>query len=83
MVIRVPSPGVVLSSEGRLLPASYMNFYIGNSVVVVPTFDSPFDAEAVSIIGQWFLGRKVVGIPARALLTGGGTFHSITQQEPL
>jgi agmatine deiminase len=83
MVIRVPSPGIVLNAEGRLLPASYMNFYVGNSVVAVPTFNSPYDAEAVSIISQWFLGRKVIGLSAQALLTGGGTFHAMTQQEPV
>jgi agmatine deiminase len=83
MVIPVPSPGIVLNSEGRLLPASYLNFYIGNSVVVVPTFGSPQDQDAIAIISQWFLGRKVIGLPARALLSGGGAFHAISQQEPV
>lgn len=83
MVIRVPSPGIVLNAEERLLPASYLNFYVGNSVVVVPTFNSPYDAEAISTISQWFLGRKVIGLSAQALLTGGGTFHAMSQQEPV
>ena len=81
-VVRIPSPGRVVDPEGRVMPASYVNFYISNSSVVVPTYGSPFDAEAVEAIGALFPGRRTVGIDARAILTGGGAFHCITQQEP-
>jgi agmatine deiminase len=81
-VVRVPSPGRVVNGDGQVMPASYVNFYIANAAVVVPTYGSPFDAEAVESIGSLFPGRRTVGVDARAVLTGGGAFHCITQQQP-
>lgn len=82
-VVTVPSPGAVLGRDSRPMPASYLNFYISNSAVVVPTYGAPHDDQAVAAIAACFRGRRVVGAPARAILTGGGAFHCITQQEPL
>ena len=81
-VVRIPSPGRILSPEGDVMPASYVNFYIGNTTVVVPTYGSSSDQAAVCGIAELFPGRRTVGIDARAILTGGGAFHCITQQEP-
>jgi agmatine deiminase len=81
-VTRIPSPGRVLDAEGRIMPASYANFYVSNAAVVVPPYGSPFDDEAVERIGLLFPGRRALGIDARAILTGGGAFHCITQQVP-
>jgi agmatine deiminase len=81
-VVRIPSPGRVVDADGRVMPASYVNFYVSNASVAVPTYGSPFDDEAVERIGALFPGRRTVGIEARAILTGGGAFHCITQQQP-
>jgi agmatine deiminase len=81
-VVRIPSPGRVTDDEGKVVPASFMNFYVGNRAVVVPTYGTPWDDEAVSAIGVLFPGREAVGIDARAILSGGGAFHCVTQQVP-
>jgi agmatine deiminase len=81
-VVRIPSPGRVTDAAGRFLPASYVNFYIANRCVVVPTYGSAYDEEAVELIGTLFPDRRTLGVDARAVLTGGGAFHCITQQEP-
>ena len=80
-IITVPMPTPVTSPEGRL-PASHLNFYIGNSAVLVPTFGSPTDDNAVGTLKGCFPGRKVVGIDCRALVYGLGTLHCVTQQVP-
>jgi agmatine deiminase len=78
----VPSPGRVIDVSGNVMPASYVNFYVCNAAVVIPTYGVPWDDEAVERIGAMFPGRRAVGVDARAVLTGGGAFHCITQQQP-
>ena len=80
-VIKIPMPAKVMDDHERY-PASYTNFYIGNTVVVVPVFNDPHDVEALRIIQELFPDRNVVGIDARALVEGYGTFHCSTQQQP-
>ena len=83
-IVAVPSPGPVLENESdELMPASYLNFYISNDSVVVPVFGTPYDAAAVDTIAACFPSRATVAVEARALLTGGGSFHCMTQQQPL
>jgi len=77
----VPSPGLIGASEDAE-PASYMNFAICNNVVVVPTYGSPHDGDAVAAIGALFPTRWAVGLPADAVLTGGGSFHCASQHVP-
>jgi agmatine deiminase len=83
-VVTMPSPGRVVDRAGELLPASYANYYIANTTVVVPTYGVPQDDEAVATIGRLHPGRRAVGLPARSIITcGGGAFHCITQQQPV
>jgi agmatine deiminase len=65
---------------GRRLPASYLNFYVGNGFVVMPTFDAPTDAEAKAALEVAFEGRVVETFKSRDILLGGGNVHCITQQ---
>jgi agmatine deiminase len=80
-VVALPSPGLV-ERDGRIVPASYMNFYIGNAAVIVPIYGAANDSAAVDAIGALFPGREAVGLRADHILTGGGSFHCISQQVP-
>jgi agmatine deiminase len=81
-LVRVPSPGEITDDDGEPMAASYMNYVIANGRVIVPTFGVATDAAAVETIAECFRGRRTVGLSARAILAGGGSFHCITQQEP-
>lgn len=81
-VVPFPSPGRVLNDEEEIIPASYMNFYIGNAAVVLPLYGQDNDDAAVEALGKIFPGRKIVGQRADHILTGGGSFHCISQQIP-
>lgn len=82
-VVAIPSPGRVRGDDGKALPASYVNFYVANTAVVVPQYGKETDAEAVDALAGCFPGRHVVGVDARAILAGGGAFHCITQPQPV
>jgi agmatine deiminase len=81
-VVTVPSPGAVEDAAGALMPASYMNFYIANTTVVVPTYGVESDAAAVAAIAKLFPGRRAVAVDGKAVVVGGGAFHCSTQQQP-
>ena len=81
-VVTLPSPGVVRDEEGEIIPASYMNFYIGNAAVVVPQYGAPNDRAAVDVVQALFPDRVAIGLRADHILTGGGSFHCISQQVP-
>ena len=75
----MPSP---LYYRGQRLPASYANFLITNSSVLVPTFNDPRDRTALGIFAELFPSRTVVGIHAVDLVWGLGTLHCLSQQQP-
>ena len=80
-IVTLPMPAP-LFLDGQRLPASYANFYVGNAVVLVPTFNDAHDRQALSTLAELFPGRRVVGIHAVDLVWGLGTLHCMTQQEP-
>lgn len=81
-VHQIPSPGFVTDEDEQVMPASFLNFYIANRGVVVPVYGTPYDAAAVEALKPIFPGREVIGLSAKAILSGGGAFHCISQQEP-
>jgi agmatine deiminase len=80
-VVELPLPRPVVF-RGQRLPASYANFYIANSLVLVPTFNDPNDRVALNILADLFPGREVIGIHSVDLVWGLGTLHCMTQQQP-
>ncbi len=82
-VIQIPSPGKFLNEDVDIIPASHMNFLIGNKVVVVPTYGTESGSKAVDILQTIFPNHNVIGLSSNFILSGGGSFHCITQQEPI
>ena len=84
--VELPMPDPVvhrLPDGGRQRsPASYANFYVGNTAVLVPTYRCPADDEALGILGELFAGRRVVGIDCHDVVLGMGSIHCVTQQQP-
>jgi agmatine deiminase len=68
---------------GDRMAASYINFYLCNLGAIVPTFNDPHDQVALDTLQRLMPDRKVLGVPAREILLGGGNIHCITQQQPL
>lgn len=86
-VVRIPGVGLYRNALGEISPASHMNFVIGNGMVIMPVYGTPTQDSAIEALQAVFPDRKVIGLPSRGLLgcgaAGGGSFHCITQQEPL
>ena len=81
-ILTVPSPGAVEDAAGNLMPASYMNFYIANTAVIVPTYGVAADDAAVSAIAAMFPTRRTIAAFGKPVVVGGGAFHCSTQQQP-
>ena len=82
-IIEIPQPRRNLKrADGRRLCTSYVNAYIANGGVVMPTYDDPNDGRAAEIMAAAFPGRQVIQMPALEIAQGGGSIHCITQQQP-
>ena len=81
-VVRIPSPGRIKDDEHHVVPASHMNFLIANGAVILPTYEGAASRFAAQALETLFPDRAVVALPSTALLTGGGSFHCISQQVP-
>ena len=80
-IVELPMPDEVIY-QGQRLPASYANFYIANSAVIVPTYRSKKDEKVLDILQGCFPDRKIVGIDSTDIIWGLGSFHCLSQQEP-
>ncbi len=81
-IVELPMPAPVIHN-GQRLPASYANFYITNHAVIVPTFRCKQDEQALQIIATCFPSRRIVGIDSIDIVWGFGSFHCLSQQEPI
>jgi agmatine deiminase len=81
-VIDLPIPAQARYLEGVRLPETYANYYLANGIVVVPQYGDAKDQAALEIIGSCFPERRVVGLSSRVIISGGGSFHCLSQQQP-
>ena len=81
-IIPLVLPKNRMEIEGDRLPCTYANFYIGNGFVVVPQYDDPHDQIALNTLKNLFPNRNVIGLSSKYIITGGGSFHCVTQQQP-
>ena len=82
-IAEIVQPGKLrLDARGRPLQSSYVNFYLPNGGVVMPSFDEPGDEVARAVIADCFPGRDILQVDAIDIVEGGGGIHCITQQEP-
>ncbi len=82
-VVRIPSPGLLADEDGEPIPASHMNFLIANGAVVVPTYGNDTASRlACEALADAFPDREIIPHSSIAILSGGGSFHCISQQEP-
>jgi agmatine deiminase len=82
-IIELPLPCKRMYSSDERLPLTYANFYIGNGFVAMPTYNDANDARASAILQAAFPQHKVLPLPSEGLITGGGSFHCVTQQLPI
>jgi len=81
-LIPLPIPNPIYSEEGDRLPATYANFLIVNTAVLVPIYDDPADAVALASLARCFPDREIVGIPCIPLIRQYGSLHCMTMQFP-
>lgn len=77
-----PTKNSVVTVDGEPMTGGYLNFYVGNAVVLVPNYNDPHDEVANEIIQSLYPDREVVGIEVIDLFADGGMIHCVTQQQP-
>lgn len=82
-LVELPLPTQKLYVGDERLPMTYANFYIGNGFVVMPTYGEPNDQRALNILQHTFPEHKVIPLPSLGIIAGGGSFHCVTQQQPV
>ena len=81
IIKKIPMPKAIYINKVRV-PASYLNFYILNKFVLLPTFNDPKDKIVIKIFKKEFSNRKIIPIDCSELIWGFGAIHCLTQQEP-
>ncbi len=81
-ITELPLPQRRLEQDGARLAASYANYYLAGDLILIPQYGDPNDSLALDILAGLFPDRRAIGLSARALITGGGAFHCVTQQQP-
>lgn len=81
-IVELPLPKKRIDIEDERLPLTYANFYIGNGFVIMPTYQDANDEKARAILQDVFADREVIALPSLGIISGGGSFHCVTQQEP-
>lgn len=78
-IVELPSPGKIINSDGEIMPASYLNFIFTDDLIIMPIYDSIYDQKALDILKK-ATQKKVIGLKAKDILSGGGAFHCISQE---
>jgi agmatine deiminase len=78
-ILEIPSPGAIYDDQNKLMPASYLNFIITNTSLIMPIYHSQYDHEAMEILAK-NISVPLIALPAKAILSGGGAFHCISQE---
>ncbi len=81
-IVEIPLPKEVIY-DGQKLPASYANFYIANDIVIVPVYNCSNDEVDLKMLQDCFADRKIIAIDSTEIIWGLGSFHCLSQQEPL
>ena len=81
-IIKIPMPKAKYINGVRV-PATYLNFYIANKIVLVPIFNDKKDKIVIKIFKKYFKNRKIIPIDCSLLIWGFGAIHCMTQQEPI
>ena len=80
-IIKIPMPKPIYIDNIKV-PASYLNFYIANKIVLLPVFNDKNDKKVFLLFKKFFKSRKIIPIDCSELIWGFGAIHCMTQQEP-